>query len=133
MHIIKVNIYGQKDKIMPVGCSSKKCSCNLCSSKEGCSDCNSAASRNTVRDLYNKLSDFLNTTDLAKYVEINFIELNYKNINYDKSMNSDEISRVVDVIERGFEPPITVIDGIIRYCGGISNVLVYKDVKELLS
>lgn len=136
MDIIKVNIYGQKDKVLPGGCcSSKKSSCNPCSSKEGCSGCKSGTSSNkceqnaskNVIDLYNNLNSFLKTTDVTAQVEVSFIELN------DKNINSDEKSRVLDVIERGFESPITVIDGIIRYCGGISNSLVYKDVKDLLS
>ncbi len=58
---------------------------------------------------------------------MNFIELD------DNRFETDEKDRVLDVIDRGFDAPITVIDGIIRYYGGISNKLVYKDVKELLT
>lgn len=126
MDIIKVNIYGEKNKKIIGGCcSNKNTGCNSCSKKSGCNNCN--AETKTIMDSYTSLNDFLNLTDVYGKVDLNFIELN------DTGFETEEKNRVLDVIERGFDAPITVIDGIIRYYGGISNKLVYKDVKELLT
>ncbi|MBV4416594.1 MAG: hypothetical protein LKF87_00080 [Clostridium tyrobutyricum] len=126
MDIIKVNIYGEKNKEIIGGCcSNKDTGCNSCSSKSGCSNCNTET--RTIIDAYRSLNDFLNLTDVCGKVNVNFIELD------DNRFETDEKDRVLDVIDRGFDAPITVIDGIIRYYGGISNKLVYKDVKELLT
>ena len=63
---------------------------------------------------------------MKENVDIHFIELG-------KSIPvNEEAIKVEDIIKKGFEPPITVIDGIVRYYAGISNVLVYKDVLELI-
>lgn len=48
------------------------------------------------------------------------------------NLSDKEEIQVNNIINKGFTPPITVIDGIIRYYAGISNILIYKDIKELL-
>lgn len=131
MNIIKVNIYGYEKKSLLVGCiNNKNSSCNLCGSKFNslCKNCKSKEnSFCNILDLYKGLNKFLKNTDISNSVDVNFIELS------NKENVSDERFRVEEIMERGFNPPITVIDGIIRYYGGISNILVYKDVKELLN
>ncbi|MBI6871301.1 hypothetical protein [Clostridium aciditolerans] len=140
-NIIKVQIFGVKEQPIASGCgcsnkgngcsgcSSKKSSCSGCSSRKdshsGCGGgCKTSASK-TVGDLYNELKKFIEESDVKNQTIVEFIDL-------DKTKLEGEFERIKDIINRGFEPPITVIDDIVRYYGGISNSLVYKDVKELL-
>ncbi|WP_333860594.1 hypothetical protein [Clostridium sp.] len=72
------------------------------------------------------MKNFPNYSDVWKNTLLNFIELEKINLS-----DKEEI-QVNNIINKGFTPPITVIDGIIRYYAGISNILIYKDIKELL-
>ncbi|CAB1247354.1 hypothetical protein ACFHWD_06575 [Clostridium sp. MT-14] len=130
---IKIAVYGNKDSILSGinYCSCKDSSCFKCSN---CSNCKSGKNESSsdklifrrTYDLYGNLKNFLEISDVAQNIDIKFIELS--NLNF-----STDDAKVKKVIEQGFTPPITVIDGIIRYYGGISNILVYRDVKELLN
>lgn len=127
-NIIKVQIFGVEEQNISsgCGCSNKGSGCSGCSSKK--SSCSGGCKTNTsktVGDLYNELKRFIEESDVKDQTIIEFIDLN-------KTKLEGEFDRIRDTINRGFEPPITVIDNIIRYYGGISNSLVYKDVKELL-
>lgn len=142
--IIKVKIYGIRNQIISLGCScsnnksgccsssskDKKC-CN--SSESGC--CNKANKcckgnghniSKTIGEAYKELEEFISNSDVKNNTELEFIEIDKINL------EEDQFIRIKEVIERGFEPPITVVDDIIRYCGGISNTYIYKDIKELL-
>lgn len=137
---IKINIYGNKDAILSgidycasrndLSCPGHNPGCLNCPKCKSSSNTSSTSDKLTfmkTKDLYCNLKNFLEISDVSEDIDINFVEL-------DKAKFSDgEEIRVKHIIEKGFEPPITVIDGIIRYCGGISNILVYKDVKDLLS
>lgn len=128
MDIIKINIYGYEDRTIFQGCSSgNKHSCSAHCEKGNCSGCSSSEKNEiTLQELCENLCKYLKNTDICDNVDVSFISLNKSEvISYEKN-------RVEEIIERGFYPPIVVIDGIIRYYGGISNTLVYKDVKELL-
>jgi len=129
---IKVSIYGNKLSILGAdsscghgaeddcgGCSSKK-------SEEPCFSCHKVASKEnkSTGDLFYSLVDFIELSDVKEKVDLEFIELDKNKIG-----GSAEIE---EILERGFEAPIVVIDGIVRYYGGISNLLIYEDVKELL-
>jgi len=120
---IKVFIYGNKLGILgkdaECGCNSKtKDGCG-----SGCIKCGSKEKRN-VGDMFLELKNFIGATEVKSRVELKFIELDKNKIG-----QNEEIE---DIINRGFESPIVVIDGIVRYYGGISNLLVYNDIKELL-
>ena len=126
---IEIIIYGNKNSILSginyCSCGNSSCfKCPISSSCKSARDGNSAGkliSRKTC-DLYRNLKNFLEISDVAQNIELkNFV------------FSTEEELRVKSTIEKGFSPPITVIDGIIRYYGGISNILIYRDVKELLS
>lgn len=140
---IKINIYGNKNTALPVThcCSNKhrsntdksKTNCNSCSNcKNSCGSCTSSSNADNNTDfiktgqLYENLKKFLSASDVSRNIDINFIDLTKTDL------LDEEGVKVSHVIHKGFNPPITVIDGIIRYYAGISNILVYKDVKELL-
>lgn len=131
---IKVQIFGISDQILTGGCgcsskkdgcSNEKSSCGGCSSKNSsCGGCKTNAPK-TLQDAYDDLKIFINESDVKDQTIVQFIDLN-------KLKFEDGFERIKDTMDKGFEPPITVIDDIIRYYGGISNRLIYNDIKELL-
>lgn len=138
---IKVEIYGIKDKVLESGCGctgkkegcssggcgNKKSSCDGCGSgsNSGDSGCESRKEK-TVGKAYSDLEKYINESDVFNSVQLEFVDLN-KN-----DLKEEKYNKVKEIIDKGFEPPITVVDGIIRYYGGISDSYIYKDVKELL-
>ena len=129
---IKVFIYGNKLSILGKdgGCGhSNRDGDSGCNSKtkdgcgSGCIKCGSKEKK-SVGDMFLELENFIGATEVKGRVELEFIELD--------KLNIGENEEIEDIINRGFESPIVVIDGIVRYYGGISNLLVYNDIKELL-
>ena len=116
---VDVLIYGYLKEKVQKGCN-KKASCSSCGNCKG--GCNKDES--TYEKLYNELQTFINKSDIKDYVNMKFIDIYNKD-----SIGSEEVE---DILWRGFEPPITVIDGIVRYYGGLSNRLIYNDIKELI-
>lgn len=139
---IKVNIYGNKNALLSLkSCcnnNSHASPSNRCHNKTKCKNCNNCKNTDshksdinnvgliTTGELYDGLKSFLSHSDVYENTLLNFIELDKIN-----SSDKEEI-QVNNIINKGFTPPITVIDGIIRYYAGISNILIYKDIKELL-
>lgn len=79
---------------------------------------------NTTGMQYEELVIYLQDTGMKSKVDIEFLDMNKINI-----LDFDDI-RVLD--EMGYESPFTVIEGIVRYYGGISKDLIYKDIQELI-
>lgn len=138
---IKVEIYGIKGQVLTngCGCSEKKhgCAGDSCGNKKSsCGGCGSNSTsghsgcgvgkEKTVGEAYIDLEKFINESDIAINTELKFIDLN-KN-----ELKEERYSKVRDIIDKGFELPIIVVDSIIRYYGGIPNSYIYKDVKELI-
>lgn len=129
---IKIIIYGNRLNILGKdgGCGhSTEDGCSGCNSKKsgGCSSSKSECGSNekkSVGDMFLELESFILASDIKDAVKLQFIELDKNKVG-----GNEEVE---DVINRGFESPIVVIDGIVRYYGGISNLLVYNDIKELL-
>jgi hypothetical protein len=133
---IKVQIFGVKEQLLPsgCGCSNKQSGCSSCLKKKQSSGSSSGKSQcggcktntlKTVGDAYNELEVFIGESNVKDKTILEFIDL-------DRVKSEEEFAKINDILNKGFEPPITVIDDIIRYYGGISNRLVYNDVKELL-
>lgn len=118
--VIKVQVYG-------IGCNEAKksgCSGGGCASKKGCSSCTGETEKPmTEFDGYENLKKFLYKSDVGDFVSVDFMELEQGNV-------EDKIKKILD---QDMNTPIVVIDGIVRYYGGISNRLVYNDIIELMS
>ena len=119
--IIKVDIYGIGEAILGSCCNKNNESKSNCSGG-GCN--NSCQSSKKCNQAYEDLNSFLKNSEVKENVSLNYIEMDSKGL--------AEYEEIEELIKRGFELPVTVIDGIVRYYGGISANLVYKDVKELL-
>lgn len=153
---IQVHIFGFGSQVLKEGCGSG--GCGGCGSKdkkssEGCGGCcnksssHGGCSRNIngnnprssdelkstiqisrkLKDLnmhYADLTEFLKERGVMDSVELKFMELSKINI-----LDYDDLRVIYDM---DFEPPYVVIDGIVRYYGGLSFELIYNDIKELL-
>lgn len=142
--IIKVKIYGIKEQLISsgCGCGDKKNGCgsnssgdkkSCCSSEDGCANkrnkcCvgNTLSISKTVGDAYKELKEFINNSDVKNNTELEFIDIEKVNL------QEDQFLKIKELIDKGFEPPITVVDNIIRYYGGIPNTYIYNDIKELI-
>lgn len=141
--MIKVDIFGfwnerLENKKGCGGCASSG-SCGGCSKKNGgiqiagrlsntesCSGCGSGNEPSkTVGQQYEELLEFINNSDIKDMVKLEFYDL--------KKINVLDYDDIRILTEMDYEAPFVVIDGIVRYYGGISEQLIYKDVKELLS
>lgn len=142
---IIVKIYGIESQVLGGGCSSR--GCGGCSSKaesghKCCGDGNERSSKGcsggcgseggcsskkpkSIIELYNELVQTIELSDVKDWVELEFLDIRKINI-----LDNENIRMLYD---RDYELPYCVIDGIVRYYGGIPNSLIYNDIKELLS
>lgn len=143
---IKVDIFGIWDEVLQnkkdcggcssadgkggCGCSKRKSGIAIKGAAEeaqsgGCGGCGSKKSQpKSVGELYTELKGFIENSAVKEVVELQFYDLRKINV-----LDYDDI-RVLT--ERDYETPYVVIDGIVRYYGGISQDLIYKDVQELV-
>lgn len=119
---IEVNIYGVGEDVMETCCSkvgkdggsgSGKCG-------GGCSGC--PTSKKTS-EAFVELGQYLEMKGASEGVTMNFIEAD------EEGMLGHEELR--ELMKQGFTLPITVIDEVPRYYGGISKDLILKDIIEL--
>ncbi|WP_139902208.1 hypothetical protein [Clostridium thermarum] len=142
---IKVDIFGIWDQVLENkkncgGCSSSNgsggCGCSKRNSgiaikgasqeaSGGCSGCGSKKSDpKSVGQQFNELKNFIDSSAVRDFAELNFYDLTKINV-----LDYDDI-RILT--EMDYEAPFVIIDGIVRYYGGISIDLIYNDVKELV-
>ncbi|MBC2581002.1 hypothetical protein [Clostridium sp. DJ247] len=136
---IKIQVFGKKDHPMPIkscNCSKKKnsssgcskCSGHKCASAVSNSSCCSNSNNKTCETMEEGFYEFKNSllsSDIKNNIVVEFIDI--ESLEFQSNY-----TRVHELIDKGFDLPIIVIDQIIRYYGGISAMLVYKDVKELI-
>ena len=69
--------------------------------------------------------EYIKNSDIKDKVKLEFYDL--------KKVSVLDHDHIRILTEMDYEPPFVVIDGIVRYYGGISGHLIYKDAKELIS
>jgi hypothetical protein len=134
---IKVQIYGEWDSVLGGGCNSKieiassdkkaASGCGgCCGNSGGCNTGHSCGDKaiKTMGELFGSLNNSLVDIGLNEHVELQFLDIRRINV-----LDYDDIRILFD---RGYELPYCVVDGIVRYYGGIPEELIIKDVKELL-
>lgn len=131
---IKIDVFGVWEHVL--GNSKKDCS--GCGSSgdgiaikpegkgcEGCSGCGTdKTAPKTTGEQFEELQTLLQLSQYRDDVELKFYDLNKINV-----LDYDEI-RVLTEID--YEPPFVMIDGIVRYYGGIASGLIFIDIKELM-
>ncbi|AYD40093.1 hypothetical protein D4Z93_06005 [Clostridium fermenticellae] len=129
---VLIQIFGEKSKKIDLnsgGCGGYKSSrCSSCENDNccGCRGRNDLKSINTIADMYGALETFIRKSDVCNNVKLEFIDISKCN-NFGHTY-----PRIKELIDKGYEDPFTVIDGVIRYYGSISNILIYKDILELI-
>ncbi len=131
---IKIQIFGFKDEEADSGCEKKKKGsskgCGGCGSgghTSGCTNCigGDEGKAKNMQEILKDLSESIQDSDIKECAELEFIDLG--------KISAYEYENIEQLLEQGFTTPIVVIDGIVRYYGGISFRLIYNDVKELVS
>lgn len=142
---IKVDIFGIWDEVLKnnkkdcggcssatsgggCGCSKRKMGIAIKGSEQesdaGCGGCSSKKSEpKSTGTQFDELKNFINDSNVRDVVELQFYDLNKINV-----LDYDDI-RILTEME--YEAPFVVIDGVVRYYGGISSDLIYKDILEL--
>ena len=116
---IEVNIYGVGEDVMETCCSKVgKDSGSGCGG--GCSGC--PTSKKTL-EAFVELGQYLEIKGASEGVSMNFIEADKEGL-----LGHEELR---ELMKQGFTLPITVIDEMPRYYGGISKDLILKDILEL--
>lgn len=105
---IKLTIIGNRIK-PPSG----ECSCGKCCESE-----------KLTGILYQDLMQFLDNSDVKNFVDIKFIDL--------VTDIQDGYSTMKYFINKGFGFPLTTINGELKLYGGISNRIIYQEIKKLL-
>lgn len=105
---IKIIVFGTRIK-PPSG----ECSCGNCCESE-----------KPTGILYQNLMHFLDNSDVKDFVDIKFIDL--------ITDVTDGYSTMEYFINKGFGFPLTTINGELKLYGGISDRIIYQEIKMLL-
>jgi len=74
--------------------------------------------------MYQELVDYINNSDIKDSVELSFIDLMENDI--------DSYPAILQLLNRGFSPPVISIGNQKYLYGGISKVQIQKAAKEVL-
>ncbi|WFD11886.1 hypothetical protein [Tepidibacter hydrothermalis] len=118
---INIHIYGSLDWVS--GGSSSSCGgCPL--GKGGGGGCCGAKASKSMVEVYEDFIKFIEKSDVNESINYEFYDIS--------KINVLDHENIIYVYEEGYELPYCVIDGMVRYYGGVSKELIYRDVKELL-
>jgi hypothetical protein len=118
---INIQIYGSLDWVS--GGSSSGCGgCSL-SKGGGCGGCRAKASKSMI-EVYEDFVKFIEKSDVKESINYEFYDIS--------KINVLDHENIIYVYEEGYELPYCVINGMVRYYGGVSKELIYEEVKELL-
>ena len=105
---VKVEIFGAPEESIGGGCS-----------------CGGACSPSpTIGDQYNDLKKFIERSDLSDKVELSFINIFSNDFRTNKDVNK--------LLDSGYELPIISFDGKPRFYGGMSENIIYEEIKKIL-
>ena len=105
------------------GTSKGSSSCTGCCGG-GCGKCCGKASQD-IKSTYCELQKYIESTDICDKVDIKFFDVN----NMDDIKSFSEVKKAVD---EGYGFPFVLINGKLRFYGGISGKVLYYGIKEAL-
>lgn len=103
---VEILVYGIYDQAVGIG----KCG-------------SSCVPASTMGELYNRLVDYLSVSDMKEHIDIRFVDI---------FQGSNGFVQVEDLMDRGYNLPITVIGQTTYFHSWIYNEDVYKAVKETM-
>lgn len=111
-----IQIFGLRDEsIAESGCDS--------SGSDGCSSCCGCGPAPTMGYLYQELVEIMEMSDIKDRITLQFIDVNEDNM--------DEYEAVKKLLDTGIVLPVTAIDGVPRFYGGLSVQMIYEAVTEM--
>ena len=126
MKKILIQIFGIEDEIIDE-CENcmKRCSgCRKCCINHDCGSIKKTNNKKNMWETYEDMAAFIKSSEIGENAVMEFIDI--------KRDGLQNYNNVQKLLLEGYKIPLTVIDGIVRYYGGISKKLIYEDVKELL-
>jgi disulfide oxidoreductase YuzD len=108
---IIIEVFGIKDESAGGGCCAGSC---------GPGECGPAP---TMGELYQKLVDFLAVSELKDQVQLAFVDV------LADELEGHEAAK--QAMEKGMALPLTVINGKVRFYGGLSTKKIYETIKTL--
>lgn len=124
--VVLIEVFGMKGKTSKKstcsgGCSSCSSGCTGCGGSSGCEGC---TVNKDMFQQYEELVNYIKSTDVAKQAEIEFVDA--------AGIDIDKYDYMEEALKRRLMLPIVVINGVVRYYGGVSNKLVYREIKKEL-
>jgi len=105
---VKVEIFGITEESIGGGCS-----CG--------GTCNPLL---TMGELYKDFEEFIKKSDVKDKTELSFIDVNNQDLEKYKSIKK--------ALEIGYTLPIICIDGSPLFYGGISDYIIYEEIKKVI-
>lgn len=107
--MVQVDVFGIRDEA-PAG----SCSCGgACGSQ----------SDKTMGEMFDELVRFLQVSDVAAGVQCKFIDV------LEDDLRGYDTAHAM--FKNGFSLPLVAVNGLVRFFGGLSNGMVYDEVRKL--
>lgn len=90
----------------------------------GCSCSGACGPSLTIGEQYKGLEEFFEKSDLSDKIELNFIDIS----SHDPGTNKD----VNKLLDSGYALPIICFDNNPRFYGGMSEFMIYEEIKKIL-
>lgn len=102
---INIKIFGHKNDVIPGSCGwGPSTSCG-------------PSEDPTSIEMYEELKVFLEDTDVREKIELSFIDLNEDDLSH--------YQNIKQFIEKGYQLPLTFIDGKLAFTGQVDNMKAY--------
>lgn len=125
--VVFIEVFGVNRERECVHDNGGSCSggCSGCSSSASCSGHSTCEGNKNMFLMYKELVDYIKNTDVAKQVEIEFVDTD--------KIDVEKYDYLQEAFKKKFMLPIVAINETVRFYGGISNKLVYKEVEKELA
>ena len=108
---IIVEVFGIKDQ--PIGGSSSGCSCH-----GGC-----CGPTQTIGQTYEEFRNLLSRSKIRQHIDVRFIDILREDM--------DGYAYVMEAMDKGYDLPLTAINGVVKFYGGISNRMIYNTLWKM--
>ena len=113
---IAIQIFGLRDEsIAESGCDG--------ADNNSCSSCGGCGVSPTMGAMFESLVEIMEMSDINDRITLQFIDVNEDNL--------DKYEAVKKLLDSGISLPVTAIDGVPRFYGGLSVQMIYEAVTEM--
>jgi len=90
----------------------------------GCSCGGACTPLLTMGELYKDFEEFIKKSDVKDKAELSFVDITKQDL--------EKYSNIKKALEIGYTLPIICIDGSPRFYGGISEYMIYDEIKKVI-